>query len=279
MSKRSEKSRDFAKNIRLPGKESNVFSLANFPFAARPFGSQEFFFARAISGKKSPDSLLRGVGGKNTGGGVPPARRRNRKTRRPKIVQGEHISEKEKGRLKERGRSLSVSKGGAPTNGKDPGDSLLKGESRLVGINTKTQKREVKYKVTQQRTLRGLARQAKLRMKNGFWNECKDELNAQMEKAKEQGLNESKAGRYFKSKVSATLVGEKEDAFYLKVKELLVNEGEVSDAIGRLTDREYYDTLSYEEKQRYTLSLSERYLRALERFRRECEFDSISKKA
>ena len=116
-------------------------------------------------------------------------------------------------------------------------------------------------------------------MKNGFWNECKDELNAQMEKAKEQGLNESKAGRYFKSKVSATLVGEKEDAFYLKVKELLVNEGEVSDAIGRLTDREYYDTLSYEEKQRYTLSLSERYLRALERFRRECECDSISKKA
>ena len=133
--------------------------------------------------------------------------------------------------------------------------------------------------MTQQRTLRGLARQAKLRMKNGFWNECKDELNAQMEKAKEQGLNESKAGRYFKSKVSATLVGEKEDAFYLKVKELLVNEGEVSDAIGRLTDREYYDTLSYEEKQRYTLSLSEKYLRALERYRREREFADVFRKA
>lgn len=116
-------------------------------------------------------------------------------------------------------------------------------------------------------------------MKSGFWNDCKDDLNAQMEKAKEQGLNESKAGRYFKSRVSASLTGEQEDAFYLKVKELLTREGEVSDAIGRLTDKEYYETLSYEEKQRYTLALSEKYLRALERFRRECEFDAIVKKA
>ena len=134
----------------------------------------------------------------------------------------------------------------------------------------------MKYEVTQQRTFRGLARQAKLRMKSGFWKNCKNDLDAQMEKAKEQGLNESKAGRYFKSKVSAAVAGEREDAFYLKVKALLEQEGEVSDAIGRLTDREYYETLSYEEKQRYTLSLSEKYLRALERFRRESEFGNLS---
>ena len=54
---------------------------------------------------------------------------------------------------------------------------------------------------------------------------------------------------------------------------MLSAEGEVSEAIGRLTDKEYYATLSYEEKQRYNLALSEKYLRALERFRRECEFD------
>lgn len=93
-----------------------------------------------------------------------------------------------------------------------------------------------------------------------------------MEKVREQGLNESKAERYFMEKVSASLNGEKEDEFYLKVKRILTEEGEISNALGRLTDQEYYNTLSYEEKQRYTLSLSERYLRALERFRRECEF-------
>ena len=67
----------------------------------------------------------------------------------------------------------------------------------------------------------------------------------------------------------------KEDDFYLRVKEILLSEGEVSDAIGRLTDKAYYDTLSYAEKQRYTLNLSEKYLRALERFRKEYEFDTL----
>jgi hypothetical protein len=124
-------------------------------------------------------------------------------------------------------------------------------------------------------TLRALARQAKIRVKNGFWEDCKEDLNERLERAKELGINESKAGRYFKDKVSAGILGETQDEFYLKVKEMLLKDGEVSDAIGRLTDKTYYETLSYEEKQRYTLTLSEKYLRALERFRREYEFDKL----
>ena len=128
------------------------------------------------------------------------------------------------------------------------------------------------------KTFKALARQAKERVKTGFWQDCQDGLNERMEKVKELGLNESKAGRYFKQKVSESLLGEREDEFYLKVKDMLLKDGEVSDAIGRLTDRAYYDTLSYEEKQRYTLSLSEKYLRALERFRRECAFECLDTK-
>ena len=130
-----------------------------------------------------------------------------------------------------------------------------------------------------ERTLREEARLAKSRIKSGFWSECRENMSEQIEKAREQGLNESKAGRYFKTQVEAKIEGKKEDDFYLRVKEMLVSEGEVSDAIGRLTDREYYDTLTYEEKQRYTLTLSEKYLRALERFRAECEFDIFHKNA
>ena len=73
------------------------------------------------------------------------------------------------------------------------------------------------------------------------------------------------------------LLGETEDEFYLKVKRMLLEDGEVSNAIGRLTDKPYYDTLSYEEKQRYNLTLSEKYLRALERFRKECEFEMLER--
>ena len=127
------------------------------------------------------------------------------------------------------------------------------------------------------RTLREEARLAKQRMKSGFWHACQEDLTEKKEKAREQGLNESKASRFFKTQVAAKIEGKKEDEFYLRVKEMLLSQGEVSDAIGRLTDHEYYNTLSYEEKQRYTLTLSEKYLRALERFRAECEFDALTK--
>ena len=123
------------------------------------------------------------------------------------------------------------------------------------------------------RTLREEARRAKNRIKSGFWAERKENIDEQMEKARQQGLNESKVGRYFHNLVSKQIEGREEDEFYLKVKKMLLSDGEVSDAIGRLTDKEYYETLSYEEKQRYNLSLSEKYLRALERFRKECEFE------
>ncbi len=127
----------------------------------------------------------------------------------------------------------------------------------------------------QGRTLREEARRAKGRIKSGFWLEQQADIDSKKQKAREHGLNESKAGRFFKTRVTARLDGRQEDEFYLKVKALLLSEGEVSDAIGRLTDKAYYDTLGYEEKQRYTLSLSERYLRALERFRKEYEFDRL----
>ena len=127
----------------------------------------------------------------------------------------------------------------------------------------------------EERSLRSEARLAKSRIKNGFWLECKEDMLENLERARQQGINESKAGRFFAEQVSKMISGEKEDEFYLKVKEMLLTQGEVSDAIGRLTDKRYYDTLSYEEKQRYTLALSERYLRALERFRREYAFDAL----
>ena len=134
-----------------------------------------------------------------------------------------------------------------------------------------------KERVETANSLRGEARRAKSRIKSGFWSECEKTMQEKMEKARQQGLNESKAGRFFMTQVEAQIEGKKEDDFYLKVKEMLLEEGEVSDAIGRLTDKAYYENLSYEEKQRYNLALSEKYLRALERFRRECEFDCMEK--
>ena len=124
-----------------------------------------------------------------------------------------------------------------------------------------------------ERTLKSLAKEAKSRMKKGFWEQCERDLDVSRDFAREQGISESKMERYFAEKVTTRVRGESPDEFYLRVKEMLLKDGEVSDAIGRLTDREYYMSLSYAERQRYTLELSEKYLRALERFKREYEFE------
>ena len=123
------------------------------------------------------------------------------------------------------------------------------------------------------KSLRTLARQAKCRMKENFWESYKREQAEKLKIAEANGANTQEAERFFAHEVERKIRGEDEvDEFYERGKELLLKEGEVSDAIGRLTDRTLYDSLSYTEKQRYTLALSERYLRALERFKRECIF-------
>ena len=117
--------------------------------------------------------------------------------------------------------------------------------------------------------IKNMAYAAKQRLKNNFWEDCKKNIDAGAMAAKAMGLNESKVKYGLHTRVQSEIKGEKQDEFYLKVKELLEREGEVSDAIGRLTDKKYYETLSYEEKQRYNLTLSSKYLKALEKYRKE----------
>lgn len=120
--------------------------------------------------------------------------------------------------------------------------------------------------------LKSMARSAKMRLKTNFWQNCKSDFDANAMQAREMGISEVKVRASMKDKVQAAIRGEKEDEFYLKVKKMLDEEGEVSDAIGRLTDKEYFSTLTYEERQRYTLDLSNRYLAALAKYRREKQY-------
>ena len=89
----------------------------------------------------------------------------------------------------------------------------------------------------QPKSFKSIAKEAKNRLKSGFWENCKDEWADERERARRVGVSESRAGHYFAGKVTCTIKGGDDDAFYEKVKAILVKEGEVSDAIGRLTDR------------------------------------------
>ena len=121
------------------------------------------------------------------------------------------------------------------------------------------------------KTLKQYAKEAKIRLKNGFWQNYRKDLDEKIERASEAGVAPSKVKEYYTYVVSENIKSRKddEDEFYNKVKKILDEEGEISNAIGRLTDKEEFDKLSYAEKQKYTLTLSERYLKAVERYNRE----------
>ena len=125
------------------------------------------------------------------------------------------------------------------------------------------------------KSLKQYCKEAKKRLKRGFWQNYQKDLNEGIERAEKAGISTSKVKEYYAERVSENIrnkTEEKED-FYQKVKKLLSEEGEVSNAIGRLTDKVYFETLNYEEKQRYTLSLSEKYLEAVERYRKESSLE------
>ena len=121
------------------------------------------------------------------------------------------------------------------------------------------------------KSLKQYCREAKKRLKGGFWQNYQKNLSENIERAEKAGISTSKVKQYYAERVIENIKNrdEEKEEFYEKVKKLLLEEGEVPNAIGRLTDIELFNSLSYEERQRYTLSLSEKYLEAVERFRKE----------
>lgn len=119
--------------------------------------------------------------------------------------------------------------------------------------------------------LKVMAKQAKRRLATDFWRQCKEDVDCTAREAEKNGKNAVRVKTHLYGKVKKAIRGQTDDDFYLRVKKLLDEYGEVSDAIGRLTDKEYFASLSYEERQRYTMELSAKYLEALEKYRSEKE--------
>ena len=70
--------------------------------------------------------------------------------------------------------------------------------------------------------IKEMAKAAKQRLKNNFWDECKKNIDEGEISAREKGLNEFKFRSGVKSRVQKEVKGEKQDEFYIKVKKLLV---------------------------------------------------------
>ena len=123
-----------------------------------------------------------------------------------------------------------------------------------------------------EKNFKTLAKEAKNRLKSGFWEKYRDSVVDSFEKAKSEGVDASRVIEFYEAKVSSSKTGDESETFYRKVKGLLEKYGECDNMISMLIDHSIYDRLSYENKQKYVLELSEKYRKALERYKRERSF-------
>lgn len=122
-----------------------------------------------------------------------------------------------------------------------------------------------------QKDFKQAGKEAKKRLKSGFWANYGEKIAKSTENTKREGVSISKVVEYYESKTENKK--KSEDKFYLKVCELVKKEGEVGDAIGRLIDHDEFDALTYDGKQKYILELSEKYRKALIRLNQEKNLD------
>ncbi len=106
-------------------------------------------------------------------------------------------------------------------------------------------------------SLHSLAKAAKNRIRNGFHKD--GSFNKEL-------LSETAATV---DNSSENLSAVKDDGFYLKVCNILKKNFDVSNPIGELIDKAYYDNLESGERERYILKLSAKYLLCKNRFLKE----------
>lgn len=120
-------------------------------------------------------------------------------------------------------------------------------------------------------TFKEYAKRAKQRMKSGFWEQAKRDLETEKQVAATQGLNPRKVGEEQHRRLQQQIYDYQgyleEQDFYKKVEAILDSNETVSNPIMRLADRDYMSKLSPIEQQTYISKLAARYRQAVERYR------------
>lgn len=121
-------------------------------------------------------------------------------------------------------------------------------------------------------TFKEYAKQAKERMKNGFWQNAKENLAHEKEVAATMGLNPRKVCEEQRQKLQRQIYDYDgfcaEEEFYAKVEKILDSNELISNPIMRLADQKYMEGLSPREKQAYISKLAAKYRAAVEKYRR-----------
>ena len=121
-------------------------------------------------------------------------------------------------------------------------------------------------------TFKEYAKRAKERMKNGFWEQAKQNIQTEQQVAATLGLNTRKVGEEEKRKLQRRIYDYdgfcEEQEFYAKVEEMLNSDELVSNPIMRLADQEYMSSLTPAERQSYISKIATKYREAVDKYRR-----------
>ena len=121
-------------------------------------------------------------------------------------------------------------------------------------------------------TFKEYAKRAKERMKSGFWEQAKQNIQTEKQVAATLGLNTRKVGEEERRKLQRQIYDYdgfcEEQEFYAKVEEMLNSNEIISNPIMRLADHDYMETLSPAERQSYIAKIASKYREAVEKYKR-----------
>lgn len=119
-------------------------------------------------------------------------------------------------------------------------------------------------------TFKEYAKRAKERMKNGFWEQAKQNIQTEQQVAATLGLNTRKVSEEQRRKLQRQIYDYdgfcEEQEFYAKVEEMLDSNEIILNPIMRLADQDYMAGLSPQEKQVYISKIATKYRQAVEKY-------------
>lgn len=119
-------------------------------------------------------------------------------------------------------------------------------------------------------TFKEYARQAKERMKNGFWENAKQRLQHEREVAATTGVNQCKLNEEHRRRIEKQIYDYdgfcEEQEFYAKVVDIITGEEVVTNPIMRLADEQYMAKLSPADKQVYISKVAAKYRAAVDKY-------------
>lgn len=116
---------------------------------------------------------------------------------------------------------------------------------------------------------------AKQRMKMGYWQRMHEERRELMQQSNDssrlQLLSSLQRSDYVRTTSMALNrdKADKEEQLYRKVCSILASDENVTNPIGQLVERDLYDTMDEQNKQRYILELSQKFRELKDRYYRE----------